>query len=164
MTKRLRHVAGIKNQNDSLVGSSIYFQMSMIRCWIYSLGQVFFVFQYRAYVVVEYAHLEFMVILFGLLNVPTMFQHMMNDVFRKYLHHFVVVYLNDILLFSPILEEFTHHVLLILSKPHEYELYGKIEKCEFDCIYVAFIGYVSHNGIFIAGRKVTYCGETYIPI
>ena len=53
---------------------------------------------------------------FGLTNAPTAFQHMMNDIFREYLDHFVVIYLDAILVFSSSIEDHTQHVRLILSK------------------------------------------------
>ena len=67
---------------------------------------------------------------------------MMNDIFREYLDHFVVIYLDDILVFSLSMEEHTHHVRLILSKLREHELYAKREKCDFDRNSVEFLGYV----------------------
>ena len=48
----------------------------------------------------HYGHFEYKVMPFGLTNAPTIFQHMMNDIFREYLDHFVVIYLDDILVFS----------------------------------------------------------------
>ena len=65
---------------------------------------------------------------------------MMNDIFREYLNHFVVIYLDDILVFSSSMEEHTHHVWLILSKLREHGLYAKREKCEFDRNSIEFIG------------------------
>ena len=58
----------------------------------------------------HYGHFEYKVMPFGLTNAPIVFQHMMNDIFREYLDHFVVIYLDDILVFSSNLEEHTQHV------------------------------------------------------
>ena len=88
----------------------------------------------------RYGHFEYKVMPFGLTNAPTVFQHMMNDIFREYLNHFVVIYLDDILVFSSSMEEHTHHVRLILSKLREHGLYAKREKCEFDRNSIEFIG------------------------
>ena len=55
-----------------------------------------------------YGHIEYKVIPFGLTNAPTVFQHMMNDVFREYMDHFVFIYLDDILIFTPSMKEHTH--------------------------------------------------------
>ena len=66
----------------------------------------------------------------------------MNDIFREYLDHFVVIYLDDILIFSSNLNEHTHHVRLVLTKLREYGLYAKSEKCEFDRTSIEFLGYM----------------------
>ena len=89
-----------------------------------------------------YGLFEYKVMAFGLTNVPSVFQHMMNNIFRKYLDHFVVIYLDDIPVFSSNIEEHTQHVRLVLSKVREHGLYAKSEKCEFDPTCVEFLGYV----------------------
>ena len=92
---------------------------------------------------------------FGLTNAPIVFQHMMNNIFREYLDHFVVIYLDDILVFSTNIEEHTQHVRRVLSKLREHGLYAKSEKCEFDRTSVEFLGYViSPSGITMDARKV----------
>ena len=92
---------------------------------------------------------------FGLTNAPTVFQHMMNDIFREYLDHFVVIYLDDILVFSSNWEEHTHHVWLVLTKLWEYGPYAKSDKCEFDRTSIEFLGYmISPIGIIVDECKV----------
>ena len=66
---------------------------------------------------------------------------MMNNIFREYLDHFVVIYLDDILVFSTNIEEHTQHVRLVLTKLREHGL-AKSENCEFDRTYMEFLGYV----------------------
>ena len=58
----------------------------------------------------RYGHFEYKVMPFGLTNALAVFQHMMNDIFREYLDHFVFIYLDDILVLSSTFEEHTHHV------------------------------------------------------
>ena len=112
----------------------------------------------------RYGHFEYKVMPFGLTNAPAVFQHMMNDIFREYLDHFVVVYLDDILVFSSSIEEHTHHVRLTLSKLREHGLYAKREKCEFDCNSVEFLGYViSPQGITMDPRKIKTIQEWATP-
>jgi len=68
---------------------------------------------------------------------------------------FVVVYLDDILIFSKNQEDHDKHVQLVLATLREHGLYAKLEKCEFDKSSMAFIGYViSPNGIFMDKLKV----------
>jgi hypothetical protein len=74
---------------------------------------------------IRYGHFEYSVMPFGLTNAPTVFQYMMNDNFREYLDHFVVIYLDDILIYSKNEEEHKHHVCLVLEKLRERGLYAK---------------------------------------
>ena len=104
----------------------------------------------------RYGHFEYKVMPFGLTNAPTVFQHMMNDIFREYLDHFVVIYLDDILIFSPNMEEHTRQVRLVLAKLREHGLYAKGEKCEFDRTSIEFLGYIiSPTGITMDMKKVS---------
>jgi hypothetical protein len=90
----------------------------------------------------RYDHFEYMVMPFGLTNAPAVFQHLMNDIFREYMDEFVVVYLDDILIFSKDQETHDKHVRLVLATLREHGLYAKMKKCEFDKSSVAFLGYV----------------------
>ncbi len=93
--------------------------------------------------------------LFGLINAPIVFQHMMNDVFREYLDDFVVYYVNDILIFSKNMVDHEHHVHLVLEKLREVGLYAKLEKCGFHQFEVEFLGYIiSRNGFCMDLHKV----------
>ena len=69
---------------------------------------------------------------FGLTNAPTVFQHMANDVFREFLDLFVIIYLDDILVFSKTLSDHRCHVRQVLQKLREHGLYAKLEKCQFE--------------------------------
>jgi hypothetical protein len=80
---------------------------------------------------IKYGHFEYNVMPFGLTNTPTIFQHLMNDVFREFLDNFVVCYLDDILVFSKNKEEHINHVQLVLEKLRTAGLYAKLEKCVF---------------------------------
>ena len=92
---------------------------------------------------------------FGLTNAPAVFQHLMNDVFREYLDQFVVIYLDDVLIFSQNQREHEKHVRLVLEKLRSAGLYAKLEKCEFDKSSVEFLGYViSQDGISMDPRKI----------
>ncbi len=103
----------------------------------------------------RYGHFEYTVMPFGLTNAPAVFQHLMNDIFQDYMDKFVVVYLDDILIFSKDQEIHDKYVWLVLAMLLEHGLYAKLEKCEFDKSSVAFLGYViSPDGIFMDKSKV----------
>jgi hypothetical protein len=63
-----------------------------------------------------YGHFEYVVMPFGLINAPFVFQHLINDVFREYLDNFVICYINNILIFSKNMEDHERHVRLVLEK------------------------------------------------
>jgi hypothetical protein len=92
---------------------------------------------------------------FGLTNAPAAFQHMANDVFREFLDLFVIIYLDDILVFSKTLSDHRCHVRQVLQKLREHGLYAKLEKCQFEERSVEFLGYIiSHQGISMDPMKV----------
>lgn len=91
-------------------------------------------------------HFEYLVMPFGLMNAPAVFQSLVNDVLRDYLNQFVFVYLDDILIFSRSLEEHREHVRLVLQRLLENQLFVKAEKCEFHASSVTFLGYVLSSG------------------
>ena len=91
---------------------------------------------------------------FGLTNAPAVFQHLVNDVLREFLDQFVVVYLDDILVYSANPKEHTTHVRLVLQKLREAKLFVKIEKCEFDTLEAEFLGHIiGVNGITMDPKK-----------
>lgn len=68
---------------------------------------------------------------FGLINAPAAFMDLMNRVFRPYLDKFVVVFINDILIYSKDKDEQIAHLRTVLQTLREHQLYGKLKKCEF---------------------------------
>lgn len=102
----------------------------------------------------RYGHFEYSVMPFGLTNAPAVFQDMMNDILSDYLDIFVVVYLDDILVFSQTPEEHTIHVRKVLQRLMDWKLYAKLEKCSFDQSEVEFLGFVvSDAGIKMSPDK-----------
>jgi hypothetical protein len=79
----------------------------------------------------RYGLYEYTVMSFGLTNAPTYFMYLMNKVFMEYLDKFVVVFINDILVYSRSEEEHEEHLRLALQKIRENRLYAKLSKCEF---------------------------------
>jgi hypothetical protein len=79
----------------------------------------------------------------------------MNDVFCEYLDDFVICYINDILILSKNMEDYEHHVCLVLEKLLEVEFYAKLEKCKFRQSKVEYLGYVIFgDGICMDSHKV----------
>jgi hypothetical protein len=74
---------------------------------------------------------EFTVMSFGLTNAPAYFMYMMNKVFMEYLDKFVIVFIDDILIYSRSEEEHEGHLRLVLQKLQDHKLYAKLSKCEF---------------------------------
>jgi hypothetical protein len=72
---------------------------------------------------------EFVVVPFGLTNAPAIFMCLMNGIFRNYLDKFVIVFLDDILIYSKSKEEHEHHLRLVLQVLREHQLYAKLSKC-----------------------------------
>jgi hypothetical protein len=83
---------------------------------------------------------------FGLTNAPAYFMYLMNKVFMEYLDKFVVVFIDDILIFSKIEEEHETHPKLVLEKLRAHELYAKFNKCKFWLTKVAFLVHVISTG------------------
>ncbi|GJY96467.1 putative reverse transcriptase domain-containing protein [Tanacetum coccineum] len=90
----------------------------------------------------RYGHYEFQVMLFGLTNAPAVFMDLMNRVYKPYLDRFVIVFIDDILIYSKSRKEHEGHLKLILKLLKEEELYAKFSKCEFWLLKVQFLGHV----------------------
>jgi len=92
---------------------------------------------------------------FGLTNAPTMFMDLMNRVFRPYLDQYMVVFIDDILVYSNSYLEHEQHLKVVLQTLRENQLYAKLDKCEFWLKEVVFLGHViSAEGIFVDPMKV----------
>ncbi|RVW16021.1 Retrovirus-related Pol polyprotein from transposon 17.6 [Vitis vinifera] len=103
----------------------------------------------------RYGHYEFLVMPFGLTNAPTAFMDLMNRVFRAYLDQFVIVFVDDILIYSRSLAEHKQHLVTTLKTLRRHQLYGKLDKSEFWLIEVNFLGrVVSEAGIAVDHSKV----------
>jgi hypothetical protein len=92
---------------------------------------------------------------FGLTNAPAYIMYLMNKVFMEYLDRFIVVFINDILVFSKTMEEHEEHLRLVLEKLRSNQLYAKFNKCEFWLTEVTFLGHViSAEGVSVGPGKV----------
>src|SRR5262249_32628844 len=103
----------------------------------------------------RYGHFEYVVMLFGLTNAPAAFMDMMNRIFQPYLDQFVIVFIDDILVYSPTEEDHVRHLRIILQTLRDHRLYAKISKCEFWVTEVRFLGHVvSREGVAVDSSKV----------
>ncbi|KAD5318041.1 hypothetical protein E3N88_17987 [Mikania micrantha] len=103
----------------------------------------------------RYGHYEFLVMPIGLTNGPAIFMDLMNIVFHKYLDRFVIVFIDDILVFSKSIEEHEDHLRTVLETLRQKKLYAKFSKCDFWLEQVAFLGHVvSAEGITTDPTKV----------
>jgi hypothetical protein len=103
----------------------------------------------------RYGLYEFTVMSFGLTNAPAYFMYLMNKVFMEYLDKFVVVFIDDILVFSRSEEEHEEHLRLLLQKLREHQLYAKFSKCAFWLKEVSFLGHIiTDGGIAVDPSKV----------
>ena len=85
---------------------------------------------------------EYTVLPLGLCNAPSTFQRLMNSVMGEYIDGFVLVYLDDILVFSTTEHEHEHHLRLVFQKLREHKLQAKLKKCEFGKPRVKYLGYI----------------------
>nr|AAT73686.1 putative polyprotein [Oryza sativa Japonica Group] len=112
----------------------------------------------------RYGLYEFTVMSFGLTNAPAFFMNLMNKVFMEYLDKFVVVFIDDILIYSQTEEDHQHHLRLVLGKLREHQLYAKLSKCEFWLSEVKFLGHViSAKGVAVDPETVTAVTEWKQP-
>jgi hypothetical protein len=96
----------------------------------------------------RYGHFEYLIVPFGLTNAPATFMRLMNDIFRPFLDEFLIVYLDDILIFSKTREEHERHLRNVLETLRRHKLYAKASKCSFFKTSVDFLGHVvSDQGI-----------------
>ncbi|GJR38616.1 putative nucleotidyltransferase, ribonuclease H [Tanacetum coccineum] len=103
----------------------------------------------------RYGHYEFLVMPFGLTNAPAVFMDLMNRVFHEYLDKFVIVFIDDILVYSKTREEHEDHLRIVLEILRQKKLYAKFSKCDFWLGQVAFLGHiVSADGISMDPAKV----------
>ncbi|KAL0536186.1 hypothetical protein IC582_025125 [Cucumis melo] len=98
----------------------------------------------------RYGHYEFIVMSFGLTNAPAVFMDLMNRVFREFLETFVIVFIDDILIYSKTEAEHEEHLRMVLQTLRDNKLYAKFLKCEFWLKQVSFLGHV----VFKAGVSV----------
>ncbi|GKD52307.1 putative reverse transcriptase domain-containing protein [Tanacetum coccineum] len=103
----------------------------------------------------RYGHFKFQVMLFGLTNAPAVFMDLMNRICKPYLDKFVIVFIDDILIYSKNKEEHREHLKIILELLKKEQLYAKFSKCDFWLDLVQFLGHVIDNkGVHVDPAKI----------
>ncbi len=138
---------------EDLRGASIFTKLDLRSA--YNLVRIRRGDEWKTAFITPSGHYEYRVMPYGLSNSPSVFQNFMNEVFRDMLHRFVIVYIDDILIYSPNLDEHQQHVTQVLQRLRQHHLYLKLEKCEFHQSTVQFLGYViTPDGVQMDQGKV----------
>src|SRR4051812_5665310 len=103
----------------------------------------------------RYGHYEYLVMPFGLTNAPATFMHLMHQILRPFLDKYVIVFLDDILIYSRTLEEHQRHVREVLQVLRKHKLYAKESKCELFQRSVEFLGHrIDEQGLHMMTEKL----------
>lgn len=104
----------------------------------------------------RYGHYEYLVMSFGLTNAPAYFMEAMNSMLHRYLDDFVVVFIDDILVYSKSEEDHARHLRIVLETLRQHRFYAKLKKCEFWISEVGFLGHVINpDGIAVDRSKIS---------
>jgi hypothetical protein len=147
---------------DQLVGAKVFSKIDLrsayhqIRVRPEDIPKTAFTTRYGLY--------EYLVMSFGLTNVPAHFTYLMNSVFMPELDKFVVVFIDDILIYSKRKEELAMHLRIVLSRLQEHKLYAKFSKCQFWLDHVPFLGHIlSAEGVAVDPGEVKDILEWKLP-
>eukprot|EP00253_Pinus_taeda_P010917 PITA_10917 len=112
----------------------------------------------------RYGHYDFVVLPFGLTNGPATFMCLMNSIFHRYLDRFVLVFIDDILIYSRTMEEHHEHLRIVLQTLQEHQLYAKFSKCDFFKEEIQYLGHViTKDGIAVDPEKIKAIMEWPVP-
>ncbi|GJU93563.1 putative nucleotidyltransferase, ribonuclease H, partial [Tanacetum coccineum] len=160
--KNLYPLPRIDDLFDQLQGSSVYSKIDLgsgyhqLRVREEDIPKTAFI--------TRYGHYEFQVMPFGLTNAPAVFIDLMNRVCKPYLDKFVIVFIDDILIYLKNKQEHEEHLKLILEFLKREELYAKFSKCEFWIPKVQFLGHViDSEGIHVDPAKIEYIKDWASP-
>ncbi|KAK3534422.1 hypothetical protein QTP86_015224 [Hemibagrus guttatus] len=139
---------------EHLRGATIFTKLDL--CSAYNLIRIHEGDEWKTAFITPTGHYEYLVMPYGLANAPSVFQDFIHEVLREFLHRCVLVYIDDILIYSRSLAEHRQHVAEVLGRLREFQLFLKAEKCSFHQPAVQFLGYnISHSGIQMDEGKIT---------
>jgi hypothetical protein len=108
--------------------------------------------------------LKWLVMPFGLKNAPTTFMRLLDEILRPFTNSFVVVYLDDILIFSQTWEEHLHHIRQVLQTLRKHKLCANLEKCTFGMTQVQYLGYIiDEHGVHVDPTKIQFIRDCLAP-
>jgi hypothetical protein len=152
----------IEDLFDQMRGARVFSKIDLrsgyhqMKIWPLDVPKTTFLTRYGLY--------EFTVMSFGLTNAPAYFMNLMNKVFMEYLDRLVVVFIDDILIYSKSESDHEEHLRLVLQKLRDNQLYAKYSKCEFWIDEVPFLGHIiSNGGISVDPAKVKEIMAWSIP-
>jgi hypothetical protein len=152
----------IQDLMDRLCGASIFTKLDLrLGYWQVRVADGD---EHKTTCVTRYGSYEFLVMPFGLTNASAIFCNLINDVLYDFLDNFVVVYLDDIVIYNRGIEDHVTHLSKVLSRLREYELYMKREKCEFPKAKIMFLGHLIREGqVKMDPRKIQAIVERTAP-
>ena len=110
---------------------------------------------FKTALITRYGRYEFVIMPFGLTNAPAIFMCLMNNVMHKYLDKFLVVFIDDILIYSKTEEEHKEHLKIILQELRDHQLFAKFSKCDFFKDKIQYLGHVvTKEGILVDPEKI----------
>ncbi|XP_016326514.1 LOW QUALITY PROTEIN: RNA-directed DNA polymerase homolog [Sinocyclocheilus anshuiensis] len=143
----------VPNALEHLRGATIFTKLDLRSA--YNLIRIREGDEWKTAFVTPYGHYEYLVMPYGLTNAPSVFQDFMHEVLREFLHRFVIVYIDDILIYSRSQAEHRQHIAEVLQRLREHHLFLKAEKCTFHQPTVQFLGYnIDCTGIQMDEGKV----------
>nr|XP_016458476.1 PREDICTED: RNA-directed DNA polymerase homolog [Nicotiana tabacum] len=132
------------NLFDRLGGATVFTKIDLrIGYWQFRIAEGD---EHKMTCVTRYGSYDVLVMPFGLTNAPATFCTLINQVFREYIDEFVVVYLDDIVVYSKTLDEHLEPLRKDLARLQEHELYVKLSKCSFAQKQIHFLGHVIEEG------------------
>uniref|UniRef100_A0A9J8BTX3 ribonuclease H n=1 Tax=Cyprinus carpio carpio TaxID=630221 RepID=A0A9J8BTX3_CYPCA len=147
---------------EHLRGAIVFTKLDL--CSAYNLIRIRDGDEWKTAFITHTGHYEYCVMPYGLVNAPSVFQDFIHEVLREFLHKFVLVYIDDILIYSRSLAEHRRHVAEVLQRLRAFQLYLKAEKCSFHQPSVQFLGYnINSSGIRMDEGKVNAVRDWPIP-
>jgi hypothetical protein len=152
----------ISEMLDRLVGAKIFTKLDVRNA--YHRIRIAAGHEYKTAFRTRYGHFEYLVMPFGLTNAPASFQSFINNVLRKHLDRFVIVYVDDILVYSKSITEHVGHVRQVLQDLLANGIYCKLEKCQFHMDRTSFLGFiVSSDGISMDPDRIASIADWPVP-